>query len=82
MKTDTKRLIILFTISIVLGFLLGSCKTKMVSDYAIKTEKLNYYVNNYKVIGDSIYFIEYNRDGGMRHIKGLKVSEVQIEEKK
>lgn len=45
---------------------LAACKTTIVTKFKIATPKSNYYVTDYVVKNDSIYFEEFNRDGKSR----------------
>lgn len=46
---------------ILILILCSACKTHYVTNYKIITPNGNFYVNEFKVINDSIFIVEFNR---------------------
>lgn len=63
---------------------LGSCKTQIASKYKVAAKDTNYYTEQvYVDYGhDSIFFVEYKRNGEVRRKGSFPVSNVIVEQKK
>lgn len=59
--TKIKKAAIIFSFTFV-----AACKTTYATKFRVATPKGNYYVSEYVVKNDSIYFEEFNRDGKSR----------------
>lgn len=70
------------TLLIVL-IILTSCKTHLVKNYQVSVGKTNYYTEQiYLDYGnDSIFFVEFNRNGEIRRNGAFRIREVKIKEK-
>jgi len=59
-------------------FLSVSCKTNYVTKYKVITPKGNFYVDYMEIANDSVYLVEFNRNGDIRRNGAFKESEVII----
>lgn len=63
--------------------ILTSCKTQLVKNYQVSVGKTNYYTEQIYLdyANDSIFFVEFNRNGEIRRNGAFRISEVIIKEK-
>jgi len=61
--------------------LLIGCKTHITTKYVLKTNKGNFYLDYVKYANDSVYVVEFNREGKIRRNGVFKESETVLIEK-
>lgn len=73
-----KKLLLLLVV-----VLTASCKTQLVKNYQVSVGKTNYYTEQICLdyANDSIFFVEFNRNGEIRRNGAFRISEVIIKEK-
>lgn len=65
-------------IAILVMFGMASCQTYYTTNYKIETPKGNFYVNSMNFANDSIYVVEFNRDGNIRRNGAFSIDEAKV----